>query len=291
MDALLVINIVLNVPLMFVAVIGNTLVLSAIFRTPSIHSSSSIFLSSLAVSDLLVGLAVQPVYIAHELKPDPGLRKTANILFNMGCVVSLCTMTAISIDRFMALHYHMRYPNLMTNKCAIRTTVTLWLFVIASSFLMLWRTLHIVLAVGIFACLLISAFFYTRIYFIVRHHQSAIHLQQQAVQSMNTAQSINIARSKKSAMNSFVYFICLVLCYSPMFTSMIIYTIDPTLSSNLWTVANTVVFLNSSINPFLYCWRLKELRKAVLKQGKSCYVSKQRRDKKMSLRHIRCFIC
>lgn len=283
MDTLLVINIVLNVSLMFVAVIGNTLVLSAIFRTPSIHSSSSIFLSSLAVSDLLVGLAVQPVYIAHELKPDPGLRKTANILFSMGCVVSLCTMTAISIDRFMALHYHMRYPNLMTNKCAIRTTVTLWLFVIASSFLMLWRTLPIVLAVGIFACLLISAFFYTRIYFIVRHHQSAIHLQQQAVQSMNTAESINIARSKRSALSTFIYFICLVLCYSPMFTSMIIYTIDPTLSSNLWTVANTVVFLNSSINPFLYCWRLKELRKAVLKTGQKllCKQTEERQENEL----------
>ena len=267
MDALLVINIVVNVPLMVVAVIGNTLVLSAIFRTPSIHSSSSIFLCSLAVSDLLVGLAVQPVYIAHELKPDPGLRKTANILFNMGCVVSLCTMTAISIDRFMALHYHMRYPNLMTNKCAIRTTVTLWLFVIASSFLMLWRTLPIVLAVGIFACLLISAFFYTRIYSIVRHHQSAIHLQQQAVQSMNTVQSINIARSKKSAMNNFIYFICLVLCYSPMFTSMIIYTIDPTLSSKLWTVTNTVVFLNSSINPIFVLLAFKGASKGSFKTG------------------------
>ena len=136
---------------------------------------------------------------------------------------------------------------------------------------MLWRTLHIVLAVGIFACLLISAFFYTRIYFIVRYHQSAIHLQQQAVQSMNSAQSINIARSTRSAMSTFIYFICLVLCYSPMFTSMIIYTIDPTLSSNLWTFANTVVFLNSSINPFLFCWRLKELRKAVLKTGQKLF--------------------
>ena len=265
---------------MLISVIGNSLVLTALFRTPSIHTPSSIFLGSLAVSDLLVGLIVQPVYIAHELKPDPDLRKTANILFNMGCVVSLFTMKAVSIDRFMVLHYHMRYPYLMTNKCAVRATVALWLFVTASSFLMLWRTLHIVLAVGIFACLSISAFFYTRIYFIVRHHQSAIHLQQQAVQSMNTAQSINIARSKRSAMNTFIYFISLVLCYSPMFTSMIIYTIDPTLSSNLWTVANTVVFLNSSINPFLYCWRLKELRKAVLKTGQKllCKQTEERQE-------------
>lgn len=274
MDTLLVINIILNAPLMLISVIGNSLVLTALFRTPSIHTPSSIFLGSLTVSDLLVGLIVQPVYIAHELKPDPDLRKTANILFNMGCVVSLSTMTAVSIDRFMVLHYHMRYPSLMTNKRAVQTTVALWLFVIASSFLMLWRTLHIVLAVGIFACLSISAFFYTRIYFIVRHHQSAIHLQQQAVQSMN------IARSKRSAMNTFIYFISLVLCYSPMFTSMIVYTIDPTLSSNLWTVANTVVFLNSSINPFLYCWRLKVLRKAVLKTGQKllCKQTEERQE-------------
>jgi len=35
-----------------------------------------------------------------------------------------------------------------------------------------------------------------------------------------------------------------------------------------WSITITVVFMNSSINPVLYCWRLRELRVAVVKTVK-----------------------
>ena len=35
-----------------------------------------------------------------------------------------------------------------------------------------------------------------------------------------------------------------------------------------WSFATTLVFSNSSINPFLYCWRLRELRAAVVKTAR-----------------------
>jgi len=54
----------LNVPLMLISILGNAVVLAAIKRTPSIRSTSMILLSSLAVSDLLVGVIGQPIYIA-----------------------------------------------------------------------------------------------------------------------------------------------------------------------------------------------------------------------------------
>ena len=70
LETVVIINCALNVPLMLIAIIGNTLVLSSIWKTPSLRSPSTVFLSSLAVSDLLVGLVVQPVYIANELTND-----------------------------------------------------------------------------------------------------------------------------------------------------------------------------------------------------------------------------
>ena len=52
-----IINCILNAPLIFMSIIGNALVLTAILRTFSLRSAPSIlFLCSLAVSDLLVGL-------------------------------------------------------------------------------------------------------------------------------------------------------------------------------------------------------------------------------------------
>ena len=119
------INCALNGTLMLISIIGNALVLVTILRTSSLRSPSTAFLCSLAVSDLLVRLVVQPVYIAYNLKPGPDLYSVTSTLFVMACGVSLCTMTVISVDRFLALRYHTRYPNLMTEKRALYASATI----------------------------------------------------------------------------------------------------------------------------------------------------------------------
>ena len=198
MDYFIVINCVLNAPLMLLSIIGNSLGLSAILRTPSLCSPSVIFLRSLAVSDLLVGLVMQPLYKAHELKSGPVLCRIAVTFFTIACSASLFTMTAISVDRFLALRYHMRYPNLMTEKRAIYTSATIWKICILApsllSCLSLWHKSYAVLAVAIAICLLISTFSYIRIYQIVRRHQLQIHAQQQAVQNLNNGHNQNMVR-------------------------------------------------------------------------------------------------
>ena len=70
-ETIIIISCVLNAPLMLISILGNALVLAAIIRTPSIRSTPHmIMLCSLAVSDFLVGLIAQPVYIAHQLADD-----------------------------------------------------------------------------------------------------------------------------------------------------------------------------------------------------------------------------
>ena len=265
MDSLTVINVFLNALLMIISVVGNVVVLAAILKTPFLRSPAFTFLGSLAMSDLFVGLVMQPVYIAHELNPDRLLGLTANVLFGKGCGVSLCTMTAISVDRLLALHYHMRYPNMMTRKRAIYASTAIWFIAFILSCLSLWHRSHAVLAVATATCILVSTFCYMRIYKIVRQHHSQIYSQQLAVQSVSSEHNLNLLKSTRSAINTFIYYISMIVCYFPMFTSMLIYAINPRLRSNLWTLANTVVFMNSSINPILYCWRVRELRAAVYK--------------------------
>lgn len=263
MSSFTFINCILNAPLMLACVTGNSLILAAILRTPSLRSPSTIFMCSLAISDLLVGIIVQPVYIAYELKQEPPLTFAINVLFIFIGVVSLCTMTAVSVDRFMALQFHLRYQCLMTEKRAMYTSLSLWLFGILLSFVALWNKtiMFALIAVGIAICIFISTFSYTRIYIIVRQHQFQIRAQQQALQL-----PMNLVRTKRSAISTFIYYICMILCYSPMLSFMSIVAIRPSLSGLMvWKVGNTFVFMNSSINPILFCWRVRELRRAVLK--------------------------
>lgn len=72
------------------AVLGNSSILLTIWKTSSLHSVSNILLSSLAVSDLSIGLVVQPIFVAHleNLATTDGLLYF-NILGSVSCTVSL----------------------------------------------------------------------------------------------------------------------------------------------------------------------------------------------------------
>jgi len=223
-----IINAVLNVPLMLTSIIANTVVLVAILSTPSLRSSSAIvFLRSLALSDLLVGFVVQPLSIAKELinHVDISLLKRAtNIFATFVCGVSLFTSTAISVDRYLALRHHMRYPILVTTKRAIYTSTSLWIFCILLSFIGFWNktTNFLGIAVSILICVLISCFSYVRIFSFVRKHRLQIQSQQQNAESFNAEHHVQMKRLVKSVINTFLFFICMIACYTPVFVSSVL---------------------------------------------------------------------
>ena len=77
-ETIVIINCILNAPLMLISILGNALVLAAITTTPSIRSTPHmIMLCSLAVSDFLVGLIAQPIFIAKELLKEEAFSKKA----------------------------------------------------------------------------------------------------------------------------------------------------------------------------------------------------------------------
>lgn len=269
-ETAVVIICVLNAPLMFISIAGNLLVLTAIKRSPSIRSSSITMICSLAVSDLLVGFIVQPFFLASLLTRASLIERVSKITAFCLCGVSLCTMTAISIDRFLALQYPMRYQATITAKP--RTLNTLVVIIWISNSLCLgfyvwnWPVYFIIIASGVCLFILVSTLCYIRIYRIVRHHQTQIQAQQQAAQQNCTeGDNTNMVRMKRSALNTFIFYIAMILCYFPIIISLCIASITSKNLPEVWHLADTVVFLNSSVNPSLYCWRLREIRMAVLK--------------------------
>lgn len=261
---------VLNAPLMLTSTAGNILVLTAIKKTPSIRSSSITMLCSLAVSDLLVGFIVQPFFLASLLTRVFLIERISKIMAFCLCGVSLCTMTAISIDRFLALQYPMRYQATITaHQRALNTLIVIiWLhnFVFSGFYVWNWPLYFIMIATGVCLFILVSTFCYIRIYRIVRRHQIQIQVQQQAAQQNTTeGDNSNMVRMKRSALNTFIFYIAMVLCYFPIIISLCAASITSKDLPEVWHLADTVVFLNSSVNPLLYCWRLGEIRKAVLK--------------------------
>jgi len=270
-ETITIINCVLNAPLMLISILGNALVLAAIIRTPSIRSTSHmIMLCSLAVSDFLVGLIVQPVYIAQRLTDDRLVFHAVKQIGFSLCGASLLTMTVLTVDRFLALQYHMKYAALVTESRVKYALIIIWLTTsFAIGFYFLNERVHSFLS-GIITiiCLLISTFFYIRIHRIVRRHQLQIHAQQQAVRSSDAANNLNIMRLKRSALNTFVFYITLTICYFPMYVLLTVDGLSIKDRKTEWQFAFTAVFMNSSFKSVLYCWRLRELRTAVVKTAR-----------------------
>ena len=271
-----VVNSALNGPLMLISIIGNVLVLAAIIRTPSIRSTSVTMLCSLAVSDLLVGFVAQPIFIANELTASRYIASMSEITAFVLCGVSVCTMTAISVERFIALRYPMKYHSAGTTKWRViyLSIFIIWIFNIlfAPFYLWEWTMYFSVMAVGCCLGIFVSTFSYIKIYRIVRRHHAQIHIQQQAVlqNSTNPRNDFNMSavRMKRSALNTFIFYVAMLLCYFPIIISLALSSISYENWSKVWHLAETVAFLNSSINPILYCWRLRDLRIAVFKTFK-----------------------
>ena len=257
----------LNVPLMLTSILVNALVLAAIKRTPSIRSTSMMFLCSLAVSDLLVGVIGQPIYIADLLTKYSSISQLSIMVGFSVCTVSLLTITAISVDRLLAVHFHLRYSTLVTKSRVQHILALIWLISFVVSGFNLWskRIYHLLVAPVIFICLIISTCCYIRIYQIVRRHQSVIQAQQSSVQSNNNeGDDAHGVELRKSVLNTFVFYIALIICYSPAY---ILLTLNGLLDMRWqpeWSFATTLIFVNSAVNPFLYFWCLPKLRKAVV---------------------------
>ena len=273
-ETLNIVNVALNVPLMFMAIIGNALVLVATLRTPSLRSASIILLCNLTLSDLLVGFLAQPLYIAREITRERSLRQIMETVAFSVCGASLSSITVISVDRLMALHFHMRYSYVMTLNRAICASAALWLICVVLSLSTLWQMniFHFTIVASIIVCLLICTICYMKIYRIVRRHQLQIAIQtkQVAKETSKTLKDMNWTSWDRLKVPKTLLFITwwwyyvtrhsLFLCLSPLFFRQ--YWRDE------FSLAETVAFMNSSINPFLYCWRLRELRKAVVKTTK-----------------------
>ena len=114
---------VINLFLSITAFLGNTLILFAFRKDTSIHPSSKHLYRNLAITDLCVGIIVEPLNVAYAISVVNRRWDICNytiltVYFASVtlCGVSLITLTAISVDRLLALLLGLRYRQVVTLK-------------------------------------------------------------------------------------------------------------------------------------------------------------------------------
>ena len=270
---------ILNCVFLLPGIFGNVLVILAVWKTPSLQTPSNVLLLSLATSDLAVGLLAQPSFSAwriSQMAGDVTVHCVAGVVSeSFGWLlagVSLFTITAISVERFLAVHLHLRYHDIVTRRGIAKVVLSFWLLWITITvlrFFVVSRKILRIIAVNFLVITSAIMFMaYILIYRLVRRHQFQIR-QQCFTRSPddNRNKNIDMVRYKRSTITMLYILGFFLLCYFPFLLVMLVeLAIGETLQSKaayLYTV--TSIFINSALNPLIYCWRMMEIRTAIRK--------------------------
>ena len=276
----LLVNIIANMGLMITAILGNVSILLSFEFVSSLRTTSNYLLLGLALTDLGVGLVVHPLYISVMLSvytssvPHCTVLVIYSISVSFLPGVSFLYIAMIGLDRFLAIRLHLRYGQIVTEKRSIITQVAVW--IINGLLCLVWLAgfqVYSTLAAVVVAVSLFGTFaVYIKIYQVVKRHRAQI--RDQMTVQLSEIEVSRLKRLRKSAVNTLYVFFVFVLCYLPFFVV--------TAINNMFKSSNTSVVLayefsvtlmlsNSSLNPLMYCLRLRDFRTAVKKTFKRIF--------------------
>ncbi|XP_074619196.1 octopamine receptor beta-2R-like [Acropora palmata] len=121
------------------SLMGNTLILLAIYRNHSLRCITSFFIANLAMADFLLALLGMPFTMAssityHWIFGDIWC-KINGMLNSIFCIASMLSLAAVSIDRYVAIIKPLQYPLIMTPPVALGMVTYVWLHAIICAFL------------------------------------------------------------------------------------------------------------------------------------------------------------
>ena len=270
-----------NIPLSVTAFVGNVLIVVALQKPSSLHPPSKLLLGCLASTDLCVGLITQPLFAARLMFPT--YSKSCNYIETMFrftsiifTAISLLTLTLISVDRLLALLLGLRYKQIVTLGRVWILVVIIWLFCPAALLaysaynyrhvIFMNVVVRSIINTGLLVCIVIIFSCYLKIYLTLRRQQTQVQHHVSQGQPHGGRTPLNLARYRKTVFATLWIQMTLLACYIPYFAAnaaLAIYGPGTSPVSLALSATLSLIFLNSSLNPFLYCWKLREVRQAV----------------------------
>ena len=262
----------LNILLAITATLGNTLIFLALGRRSCLHAPSRLLIRCLTFTDLCVGLISQPLAALHAIsiltKHLTIFRFTVVSSYATSTIlsgVSLFILTFISIDRLLALSLGVRYRQTVTTKRVRIFMIIIWAVNIANAtirFLGNTFIFYIFCLASIFFCVVVSTFCYGKICRTLRVQRRKVRASVSGGQPTERSE-LHVERYKKTVSSALWVHFTLLACYLPysIVSGLKAITGDTFATAEGFTA--TLIFFNSSVNPVLYCWRIREVRQAV----------------------------
>ena len=252
-----------------VAVVGNAVVLTAIWKKSFQRTPFHILLSVLAITDLCTGVATSIMSIPYLYNHTLYTTESAIGILSGTYLVSLTILviTLMSIERWL----HMtRRSSITSRRGCLIAAVSL---VVPIPFVVLQGIyfykdsfkLEVGTAMGVYllSCYLATSVAYFKVFRIIRRHQQRIR-GNQSCQSVGQP-AIDLAKYKKSVISILYILILFSFSFLPV-TVILFLLVKWGESKGTWEphhVSLVFLYLSSSLNPGLYIWRMRDIRDGV----------------------------
>ena len=278
-----------SVLLALVTVPCNILVCLVILRSPprlkNLRTPFTYFIFNLALTDLLVGAATEPISVVYHLMEARSVSSTSlirllQVLYFLPCMVSVLSILALTLERFYAISKPFKYRQSVTNSRVFLASGMIWILspgFLTPYFVMGYRTFSFVFAnvvILITLCTLVYAYFK-----IIKTIQRRKKIRQESLQGLFIANHRVTLFEEKLTRTFTTILILFTICYVTPCLLIYIMNLCTKCSCDTihWLRDSTflAVTCNSAINPFLYAWRLPSFRHAlrIMMPGCKCHLT------------------
>ena len=271
----LIIQIIISTTTCPFTILLNSFVILAVKKTPRLQSKANILLACLAATDAFIGLTAQPSSASilvelFRLIDMTSLAQKIRLNFHnrvllAGITNSLFHLMLVTFERLVAIKFTIHHPFLITDKYIMISVASFWIIALCTLALRYIISNVVLLTVAslVIICIIFIAISYVILYRETLRHKKRIKTEQVAQQEVETFLKEN------KALKTTVYVVgSLVLCFTPslfLLVSLVVKRLSLVANSvSFVSFCRVLVMLNSLLNPLIYFWRDKEMRKLVL---------------------------
>ena len=265
--------------LCLITVPGNLLVVMAVFINPNkdLRSPFMFLVANLAMADLLVGLVTDPVSAIYHMKNALGLIDYKTLIpsvhmpFFISCTASVLSLAALTVDRYLAITSPFKYRATLNTMRAVMACLIVWTLSLSFPFAYLYLGFYhyafLFANTAVVLTFLVLLFAYIRIYKIFRRQVREWDNLHDGTDE-NRVKKVTMRWEQKVTKTLLIMLVLFIACYLP--ACALIYVINMCNTCNcdfvLWArdLQFLLILTNSSMNPFIYSWRLYNCRRAFL---------------------------
>lgn len=268
--------IILNMITCPVTVVMNLLVIVAVKTKRRLQSTYNLLLASLAATDLLVGAVVQPSFIVGEMFLITGssltdycsLYNQTVFLLLAPCLASLLLLALLSVERYLAMKYSLRYQEIITKFRLTIAVISCWIAAVIPSVFVITATLSyqalFIAVILVCASLIVIIYCHISVFSVTRRHMIQIKSEQ-----VSQDVKMKFLEEKKAAITTSIIIGFVLFSFLP---SVVYRFVGPFPLDNYFgnlfisfkPLLLSCFLVNSLCNPIIYCWRSSVLRKAFI---------------------------